>query len=82
MQLFFITYDPEKPDQEPTELVDALRQAGATQVLQSGWVLRGNTSVIKLSEDLQRLVTKHARLLVVQLDSWASRNTLADINAA
>lgn len=82
MQLFFITYDPEKPDHEPAELVGALREAGATQVLRSGWVLRSNSSVIKLSEDLQRFVTRHARLLVVQLDSWASRNTLADINVA
>jgi hypothetical protein len=81
--LYWIGYDLDKPGQDYTELINRLRQMGASRILKSDWLLaHNNTNPEQIRNDLQRFLDANDRILVAELHNNAAWNNLLISNDA
>jgi hypothetical protein len=81
MPLFTISYDLNKPGQNYQPLYDELARIGAKRVLLSDWIVRTESTVITLRDHFRQFIDSNDRLLVVQVETWASWKAMVDINS-
>jgi hypothetical protein len=77
---FLITYDLDKPGQNYQQLWKALRDVGATRLLESVWYLTGNYTTVQLRDHFWKFMDRNDRLLVVRFDDWAGYNLMDKMN--
>ncbi len=77
---YLISYDLTKPGQNYARLHAELQRAGARRVLQSAWALNTTTSATQIANWLRQYVDLSDRILVTELNNWASIRSMADIN--
>lgn len=76
---YVISYDLVAPGQNYDQLIEKLREFGASRLLQSQWIVRWNdTNAATVRDIIRAYIDENDRLLVTCLDSndWASRNTM------
>jgi CRISPR-associated endonuclease Cas2 len=78
-QLFFVTYDLDKPGQDYTDLWNELDSLGAQRVQESVWVVRYSGKTVELRDLLKNYIDSNDRLLVVRSAFWASVRSMVDI---
>jgi hypothetical protein len=67
MKKYLISYDLDKPGQDYTDLIAALRKAGAIKVLYSQWGLETTSTAVQIRDYLRKFIDGNDRLLVVEL---------------
>lgn len=79
--LYLITYDLRAPGRDYDSLWKALRAIGARRVLESVWVTPNNgKSTKKIRDQLKQHIDDNDRLLVAEVDDWATRSAMIDMN--
>jgi hypothetical protein len=74
---FFVTYDLIKRKDYPT-LWTALERLGARRVMLSVWEFQANSTAKQVRDHLAQHIDADDRLLVMDVQDWASRNLLAN----
>ena len=67
MSAYLVSYDLDKPGQDYTDLIAALRKAGAVKLLYSQWGLATSSTAVQIRDYLQQFIDANDRLLVVEL---------------
>jgi hypothetical protein len=83
MALYLISYDllNKKTFGDYEELIGALRQMGAKEVLFSEWMWKGeNYSCVKMRDYLRKFMHADDRILVTEVSDWAGYNTMIKIS--
>ena len=79
--IHIISYDLRQPDRDYETLWKALSEIGARRVLQSVWAVKSNGKTpAKLRDQLKRYIDENDRLLVAEVDGWATRSAMSDMN--
>jgi hypothetical protein len=78
--LYLITYDLRKPGQYYTNLWAALNRLAAKRSCESVWIVRSTYNADAIRNHLQQYIDNNDRLLVSQMGSWASFNTMTNIS--
>jgi hypothetical protein len=76
MKAYLVSYDLDKPGQDYTDLIGALKKLGAVKPLFSEWVLRSDYSAAQLRDYLRQFIDGNDRLLVVCLTGETAWTTL------
>jgi hypothetical protein len=83
MSAYLVSYDLDKPGQDYTDLIDAIKQIGGVRTLYSEWFVATATMSAKtIFEHLSAFVDANDRLLVVGLSGEAWWNNLMTSNEA
>lgn len=82
MKRFLVSYDLLSPGRDYNALTSALKALGASRVLLSQWVLKGNYTALQLRDHLRQYIDQNDRLLVNDFSDWASWGAMVDINKA
>ena len=79
--LHIISYDLRAPDRDYNELWAALEKIGAKRILQSVWAVKANGKTpAMLRDQLKPHIDMKDRLLVAEVDAWATRAAMIDMN--
>lgn len=77
---YLISYDLTLPGQNYPRLYTELQRAGAKRVLQSAWAMSTTASATQIANWLRNYVDANDRIVVTELNNWASIRSMADIN--
>jgi hypothetical protein len=80
MTMFTLTYDLRSPGQDYKKLYAELARVGAERVTESQWALVGDYTVVQLRDHFRQFLDSNDRLVVVQVDTWATWNAMIDLN--
>ena len=72
MGSYLISYDLDKPGQDYTDLIDAIKKLGDHKVLFSEWLVKCNYSASQIHDYLRKFMDGNDRLLVVGLSGEAA----------
>ena len=76
MKKYLISYDLDKPGQDYSRLTKELERLGATKILYSEWVVRGQWTAVQLRDHLMAFIDSNDMLLVVGLTGEAAWTSL------
>ncbi|HXI44526.1 MAG TPA: hypothetical protein VNH18_19565 [Bryobacteraceae bacterium] len=77
MKKWLISYLLQAPGLEHVDFFDALKNAGATRIMPSHWVLESDRTAIELRDHLVALLAPNDQLLVAELGQevvWATKD--------
>ena len=79
--LYLIAYDLRGSNRDYDKLWKTLDKLGAQRVLHSVWAMPANgKSPSKIRNRLTKHIDKNDRLLVAEVDLWATRSAMIDMN--
>lgn len=64
---YLVSYDLDKPGQDYTDLISALKRLGAIKPLFSEWVLSSSSTAMEILTYLRQFVDANDRLLVMEI---------------
>ena len=75
---YWVSYDLDKPGQDYTELIAAIRKLGGKRILLSDWLLKSSYTAAQLRDHLSTFVDSNDRIFVAALTGEAAwRNVMA-----
>jgi len=77
---YLISYDLTKPGQNYPRLYTELDRAGARRVLLSAWAFSTTSNATQIVNWLRQYVDATDRIVVTELNNWASVGSMTDIN--
>ena len=79
--IHIISYDLRQPGRNYDALWEELSKIGGKRVLQSVWAVKRNGKTpAMLRDQLKRYIDENDRLLVAEVDGWATRSAMSDMN--
>jgi hypothetical protein len=82
MSAYLISYDLDKPGQDYTDLINAIKKLGDYKVLFSEWIVKTNYSAEQIHDYLRKFMDGNDRLLVVGLSGEAAWTNVMISNQA
>lgn len=72
MKVYLISYDLDKPGQDYTDLINAIKQIGGTKGLFSEWFVQTNLSASEIYDRLAPFIDTNDRMAVLGLSGEAA----------
>jgi hypothetical protein len=89
LRTYWVSYDLDKPGQDYTDLLNAIRTIGGVRILFSDWLIKGSFTAVQLRDHLTQFLDGNDRIFVAELTgvaAWRSvmvpQETIQNILAA
>lgn len=69
---YWVSYDLDKPGQDYTDLINAIRKLGGERILFSDWLVKGNFTAEQLRDHLTQFMDSNDRIFVAALTGQAA----------
>jgi hypothetical protein len=76
MATYLISYDLDKPGQDYTDLINAIKQGGGRRGLYSEWFIATNSSARQIYDGLSPFIDRNDRLIVLKVSGEATWSNL------
>jgi hypothetical protein len=72
VKTYWVSYDLDKPGQDYTDLIKAIRTIGGVRILFSDWLIKGSFTAVQLRDHLAQFLDANDRILVAELTGVAA----------
>ncbi len=83
MAVYLISYDLMSPGHNYGPLIEALKKQGAKKVILSAWAISTTSTAVtavQIRDWVQSYVDSNDRIVVTELQNWATWNAMFDLN--